>query len=175
MASLRIIGLILLAALAYGIAHDQVTVRLSLEYFTIVHPPLVPTRSPTLLAFGWGIAATWWLALPVGVLLAAAARLGARPKLTATDLRGPIGRLLVVMALGAILSGIIGALLASRGYVWLVPRLAELIAPDRHLRFLAALWAHNASYAIGLVGTLILAVGLWRRRGRHPHASLTAT
>jgi len=46
-----------------GIAHDEITVRVCAEYFTIAHPPLFPTASRTLLAACWGIAATVGLAL----------------------------------------------------------------------------------------------------------------
>ncbi len=31
------------AAIAYGIAHDQITVRICLEYFTIGHSKVFPT------------------------------------------------------------------------------------------------------------------------------------
>ena len=81
MHSLRIIGLSLLAAIVYEIAHDQVTARVCVEYFTIGHPPLIPSESPTLLALAWGVVATWWVGLPLGIMLAVAARAGRRPKL----------------------------------------------------------------------------------------------
>lgn len=57
-----IIALALLAGITYGILHDQVTARVCVEYFTIGHPKIFPTTSPTLLAIGWGIVATWWFA-----------------------------------------------------------------------------------------------------------------
>ena len=57
--SLLIVLMSVAAAIAYGIAHDQVTVRICLEYFTIGHEPVFPTRNPTLLAIGWGIIAGW--------------------------------------------------------------------------------------------------------------------
>ena len=50
-----------LAAAGYGIIHDQITARICLEYFTIGHTPVFATTSPTLLALGWGVIATWWL------------------------------------------------------------------------------------------------------------------
>ncbi|MFT5831565.1 MAG: hypothetical protein ACI9D0_002161, partial [Bacteroidia bacterium] len=50
MAAIRIVLLCMLAAIAFGIAHDQVTVRVCLEYFTIGHPKVLETNSPTLLA-----------------------------------------------------------------------------------------------------------------------------
>ena len=46
------IGILCIAvAVVYGILHDQVTARVCVEYFTIGHPPMFPTNSPTLL--GW--------------------------------------------------------------------------------------------------------------------------
>jgi hypothetical protein len=59
---LEIIALALLAGITYGVLHDQVTVRVCIEYFTIGHPRIFSTMSPTLLAIGWGIIATWWFA-----------------------------------------------------------------------------------------------------------------
>ena len=52
---MQIFGIVLLAgsaAVGYGIAHDLVNVRDSLEYFTVGHPPVFDTTSPTLLALG---------------------------------------------------------------------------------------------------------------------------
>jgi hypothetical protein len=57
---IAIVALAVAAGIAYGILHDQVTARVCLEYFTIGHPPLIPSQSPTLLAIAWGIVATWW-------------------------------------------------------------------------------------------------------------------
>jgi hypothetical protein len=54
----KILLLCILAATTYGILHDQITARLCLEYFTLAHPPLFHTESPTILAFCWGILAT---------------------------------------------------------------------------------------------------------------------
>ena len=60
-----IVALALFAGIAYSILHDQVTARVCVEYFTVGHPRIFPTESPTLLAIGWGIVATWWFALPL--------------------------------------------------------------------------------------------------------------
>jgi hypothetical protein len=57
--SLKIILLCIVAAIVYGILHDQVTARVCVEYFTIGHPPIFHTDDPTLLALGWGVIATW--------------------------------------------------------------------------------------------------------------------
>jgi hypothetical protein len=58
METLKIVGFAALAAIVYGIGHDQVTAHLCVEYFTIGHPPIFPTASPFLLALGWGVIAT---------------------------------------------------------------------------------------------------------------------
>jgi hypothetical protein len=166
MEAIRIVVLALVAAIAYGIAHDQVTARTCVEYFTIGHPPIFPTTSPTLLALGWGIVATWWVGLPIGCLLALAARGGRRPKLAATKLRRPLAILLATMASAAFLAGVIGGLLASRGTVWLAAPLDQLVPRDRHAPFLIDLWAHSASYITGILGGLALVLWTWRTRGR---------
>ncbi len=58
MEELKIIILCLGAAVGYGIAHDQVTARVCVEYFTVGHPPVFQTDSPMLLGLGWGVLAT---------------------------------------------------------------------------------------------------------------------
>ncbi len=162
----RIIGMTVAAAVAYGIVMDQITARICLEYFTIGHPPIFPTTSPTLLALGWGVIATWWVALPLGVLLALCARLGSRPRASAQELRVPILVLLGVMGVCAVLSGALGAMLAQAGLVTLTPDLAANVPVGRHVAFLADLWAHSASYVAGMVGGVVLAVRTYRTRQR---------
>src|SRR5207245_11301598 len=83
---LKIVGLGVLAAVSYGIIHDQITARVCVEYFTIGHPPLIPSTSPTLLAFAWGVVATWWVGLPLAFTLSCAARRGHRAMLLAAHL-----------------------------------------------------------------------------------------
>jgi hypothetical protein len=68
METVKIVLLCILSAIIFGILHDQVTARACVEYFTIGHPPIFDTDSPTLLAFGWGIIATWWVGLILGIL-----------------------------------------------------------------------------------------------------------
>jgi hypothetical protein len=117
MAFVRIVALGVVAAIGYGILHDQVTARVCVEYFTIGHARLIDSESPTVLALFWGVVATWWVGLPLGLMLATAARMGKRPALTATDLMPSLRRLLAVMYAGALLSGIIGFFLAQQGLI----------------------------------------------------------
>jgi hypothetical protein len=95
---LKIILICVAAAIAFGVVHDQVTARVCLEYFTVFHPPVFATQSPTALAFGWGVIATWWVGLFLGLLLTLAARAGSRPKQTASQQLRPIAKLLLGMA-----------------------------------------------------------------------------
>ena len=79
MEAIKIIALCILAGAVYGILHDQVTVRVCLEYFTVFHPNIFHTQSPTLLALGWGVLATWWVSIFLGIMLVIAARAGYEP------------------------------------------------------------------------------------------------
>ncbi|MBZ5501871.1 MAG: hypothetical protein LAN59_06440 [Acidobacteriia bacterium] len=164
MESIKTVLVCIAAAILYGVVHDQFTARICVEYFTVFHPPVFMTQSPTLLGLGWGIIATWWVGAFLGILLAIAARAGARSKLPAMALVGPIGRLLLAMAVFAVLSGLTGFLLARRGSIAPPEWVASSLAPSAYPRFMADWWAHGASYAVGLIGGIVLCVAQYRRR-----------
>jgi hypothetical protein len=168
MKSASIVGLCILAAVVYGIIHDQITARICVEYFTIGHPPVFPTESPTLLGLGWGVIATWWVGLGLGLPLALAARSGAWPKRDARSLVRPIAQLLAMMAVSATIAGIVGYSLARTGAIQLFGWLADKVPRDRHARFLADLWTHDASYLVGFVGGLVVIGRVWRSRRTEP-------
>ncbi|MCB9879287.1 MAG: hypothetical protein H6835_16955 [Planctomycetes bacterium] len=159
-----IVAMCIVAAIAYGIAHDLVTAHVCVEYFTIGHPPVFGTDSPLLLALGWGVIATWWVGLMLGLVLAFAAVRGARPMRTARSLLRPVALLLLVMAVCAALAGGIGYFAGGQGWVFLLEPLASRVPSERHVLFLADLWAHSASYLVGFVGGLVLAGRVWRSR-----------
>jgi hypothetical protein len=152
MEALKIVLLATLASVLYGIAHDQVTARVCLEYFTIGHPPVFDTQSPTLLALGWGVIATWWVGVPLGIALALAARAGRAQRWSACRCLRPIAFVLGCMAIASAVAGVAGYVRARSGAVWLLEPLASRVPPARHALFLADLWAHTAAYAVGLVG-----------------------
>ena len=153
-----------LAAVAYGVAHDQVTARVCVEYFTVGHPPVFPTTDPTLLGLGWGVLATWWVGLLLGLALAAAARAGRRPPRPARSVVRPVAQLLATTGAAALAMGLVGYAVAEAGGVVLTEPLATLVPRERHSRFLADLWAHSASYLVGAVGGLVVCVNVWRSR-----------
>jgi hypothetical protein len=164
MSFLRILLLSIVAAVVYGILHDQITARVCIEYFTIGHPRIIASESPTMLAFAWGVVATWWVGLILGVPLGLVARVGSWPKLTARRLIPALGTLWLVMSLAAATAGWLTSdadpgLLARAN-----PHLAERLAPERHQRFVAVWAAHSTSYAVGFLGGLGLCVFTgWRR------------
>ena len=162
MTALGIVAFCVLAAVVYGILHDQVTARVCLEYFTVFHAPVFGTQSPTLLGIGWGIIATWWVGLFLGVMLAIAARLGKRPKVGLRELVKPVIRLMIVVGVLAIAFGVVGYFAAEQGWVSMARPWSQRIPEARHTRFLADLWAHNASYAFGFLGGVWLCVRTYR-------------
>ena len=166
MESLNIVFACIAAAILYGIVHDQFTARVCVEYFTVFHPPIFATRSPTLLGIGWGIIATWWVGASLGMLLALAARAGSRPKLAAAALIRPIGKLLLVMAACAAISGVIGFFLARRSLITAPELVMNSLPLSVGPRFMADWWAHGASYAVGFFGGIILCITQYHRRKR---------
>lgn len=140
----RIIITSILAAIVYGILHDQVSARLCLEYFTVGHPRLVPTDDPTIHAILWGIIATWWVGAVLGTLLAIAARAGSRPKRDPGTLVKPIGTLLAIMGAAALLAAALGYAASASDLVFLVEPFASRVPAEKHNGFIAAMWMHLA-------------------------------
>jgi hypothetical protein len=154
--SVKIVLFSVLAAVGYGVIHDQVTAHLCVEYFSIAHPPIFPTQSPFLLALGWGVIATWWVGLPLGLAAAGAAQIGSRGRLGFADLRPMIVMLLVVMAVGAVLAGATSAYLVATGRISVPGGWGPFIPQSKWLAFSADAGAHLASYMVGLFGGLFL-------------------
>jgi hypothetical protein len=167
---LRFLSIVLLciaAAVVYGVIHDQVTIRVSREYFTVFLPSILPKdTSRTVLALAWGVLATWWLGLILGIVLGLCSCCGERPKLSARDLVRPIIKLLLVMALGAAAFGWMSFSLATHDV--LVPSrfVIDNVPSDKIDCVMAAGAAHAASYTLGFVGGIVLSIRVWIRRGR---------
>jgi len=165
---LSIIVISILGCVAYGIIHDQITVRICLEYFTVGHAPVFPTENPTLLALGWGVIATWWVGAILGIPLAIAARAGQRRKYSARDLVRPLAIALGCNGLFAVVAGLLGWIAASLGWVRLIGPSAAQLPIERHVPFLVALWIHSASYLGGAMFGMGLLAWVWQSRQRQP-------
>ncbi len=164
MAYITIIAMSVAAAIVYGVIHDQVTVRICIEYFTIGHPPVFGIESPGELGLYWGVVATWWAGLMIGIPLAFCARAGSHPPRSVRSLYRPMCALLLAMAGFALVAGVMGWILASFGAVYLVGPIAQAVPQERHVAFLTDLWAHTASYAGGSIGGVWMCVRVWRSR-----------
>jgi hypothetical protein len=166
METLKIIVLCIASAVMYGIVHDQVTARVCVEYFTIGHPPVFHTDSPTLLGLGWGIIATWWVGLFLGILAALVSRPGSWPKYRADLLFRPICGLVLIIGCASLVAGIAGYFLASAGRVWLIEPFASRVPESKHTAFLADFWAHSAAYGVGFLGGIAVCAWVLYRRWR---------
>jgi hypothetical protein len=171
METLKIIAGSTTAALMYGVVHDQITIRICPEYFTAFHPSIFPTQSLTLIGIGWGIIASAPLGAALGILFAVCARAGDHPKLSLSELSSFIYRLLTIMTLSAVTFGTLGYLFGHMpvGESFLArmsPLIREKIPVNAEHRFVADWWAHIASYASALLGSLICLVFIYLKRMR---------
>lgn len=163
----QIVLLAIGGAVIYGIIQDQVTAHVCVEYFTIGHYDYWGLQDPTLLAFEWGVIATWWVGLFLGIVLMISAQAGrSKPQLTARELLRPMLVLLASTGIIALLAGVAGYVLAQIGVIYLIGSLAALVPESKHLAFLADLWAHNAAYLVGFIGGIGICIRSWHTRGK---------
>jgi hypothetical protein len=161
---LTIYLMVILGSVLYGLVHDQITIRICEEYFTVAHPHVFDTTSPTMLALGWGVIATWWVGAILGIPVACASRLGDRAPLHWQRVAPPLAKTLAITGAFALLAGLAGGFAASQRWVWLLEPLASSIPQEKHTAFMAVWWAHNASYDVGAIAGVVLCIWLYRRR-----------
>jgi hypothetical protein len=155
----KIVLLTIVAAVLYGLVHDQITVRICPEYFTVFHPRIMDTENLTLIALGWGVVATWWMGAGIGLVLALSARWGRWPRQTWRQLVRPVSVLLAVMAGFAVLGGI-----AGYHHTGAPAFVAAEIPVSMYRRFMADWGAHIASYASGFFGGMgVCIITLFKR------------
>lgn len=151
-----IILLCVVSSILFGVLHNQISARVSEEYFTIGHRALILSTSPTLMGIAWGINSTWWVGLILGVLLAAAGRLGIRNRRSSASLIRPLAVLFAVCGAASLTLGFAGYELVKNGMVPFLKGMSDVIASPRQPRYMAALWMHTASYTVATMGGLIL-------------------
>lgn len=164
----RSIGLGILAAVVYGVVHDQVTVRISPPYLMDWHPQIVPSREPTVVALAWGVVATWWFGLILGVVLAAAATLGKRPPAPWTWIVRAVRGIFVCAALAAIAAGLIVRGLRLELPDVLFNQWYTTASRPTRIAFSQAAAMHEASYDAAGVTTLVAAILVFRGRKTTP-------
>ena len=78
----------------------------------------------------------------------------------------PVFMLLAAMAVAAFVSGIVGYQFSQSSIFSLSNDLAEAVPAYKHHRFMAAWFAHGATYLIGLGGGAFVCLRVWWLRGR---------
>ncbi len=168
----RIIALTVGSLAAYAIAQDEVTARLSPEYFTVAHEGFVRNvltgdlgiTSPTLLGLCWGGLVGGGPGLVLGMILADFCQGGSGPTLPVRTLYRPLLCFILTIALCSVTLGLTAFTLSQTGSLDLDEGWKETITPDQHFGFLIDMWTHWGTYAGGILGGIALAVWTARRR-----------
>jgi hypothetical protein len=164
--SLKTVLFCIVVAILYGVLHDLITTQISIEYFTVGHPKIIESTKPIHLALLWGVIATWWVGLILGVIISVFAFFGKRPKTNIKRLFVLILKLVLTMSILAVFGGAIGYITAKLEVFYLVDELAIQIKPEKHHLFLVAGWSHTTSYLGGIIGGIILSIKIWKERGK---------
>ena len=148
----------------YGIIHDQITYSISIEYFTkfkfyqfglMDQGNEAIFTNPRYQVSIIGFMATWWLGIPIGILLGIE---GLRYK-KAKDMFSATFKAILITILVAVLGGIIGF---AYGHFYLINRPIEEFStwyiPNNITdlnSFIEVGTIHNFSYVSGIIGLLV--------------------
>ena len=169
---LLIIGLAPLIGGVYGILHDQITYTISPEYYTkfkfyqfgfmdLGKEAIFP--NPRIEVSAVGFLATWWMGLPIGLILGL---IGLVHKDNKQMFSATIGAIIVTVIV-AFTTGLIGLAygkfyLADTGVNWWIP---DNLFDKRN--FIAVGSMHNFSYIGGLTGLIAGAIYCVRQKQKY--------
>ncbi len=153
----------------YGVAHDLVTAHTCIEYFSVAHPMVIESLHDDPWACGiiWGILATWWLGLLVGLAAAVILAIRRQAEFSVVDFFKSLVRLLVLNAVVAIGAGGVGFFLGTQGLVRLpehlrYPLTGQKLSPSLTGPFFFDVFAHSSSYLVGLGLAFLFLRRLWQ-------------
>ena len=153
---LKIVGFMILIAIGFGLVHDLVTAHICVEYFSIAHPPVIPGGPPVVYALVWGVIATWWMGLILGVLLGLSSRLVRVRQISLNWLIKPVLAMFSVLLVVAMLSGLAGYLSVKYNIFNISISSPQGISENIYPRYVFDSFAHGTSYFLGIVGGLVL-------------------
>lgn len=135
--------------------------------FTVAHPPIVETDSLVMLAVVWGCLAAGTLGIPCGFLLASSSQNGRKnPPLPLRRVFQCLGQLVLVVAVCAAASGVIGFVAFKAQLFSLAGTASNTLPTNIHGRFLAVQWSHGGAYAAAVLGAGLTVVRIHRLRRR---------
>lgn len=164
MTPVKIVLSTLIIGCCFGIVHELITVQLGVEDDTIGLPKTIESQSSILLALTRGFITSWWVALPIGALIAGFNYFGEKPSLEYRDIMLLVLKLAVIMFGIALFVGISAYLLADFSITHSVPRLPEHTDSEEDIKFSAKAWALTSYYLSGTIGSLIVCNILSMRR-----------
>lgn len=168
---LLIIVIALLIGGLYGIIHDQLTYSISNEYYTkfkfiqfgfIDHGDEAILPNPRLYASAVGFLATWWMGIPIGIILGLVGLIHKNYKLMFKITM----KAFVITVIVAFFTGLIGLAygkiyLANTGVNWWLPD--NLIDTKN---FISVSSMHNFSYLGGLTGLIVGIIYIIRQKSK---------
>jgi hypothetical protein len=146
-----------------GILHDQISVRVSPEYYHIGHFPIPGIQDATLLAVVWGILGTWWFGAGLGMVLATIACTGERAPYPLSKLIRISLFPLIAIEIASWLMGAIGFWLTRQNLIS-IGGYSNLVTKAHHPAFMADWWANGTAYTLLLIGCIFLSRYIWRYR-----------
>lgn len=162
---LRIVLLCGLAMIGYGVLQDQISARLSPEYFTIGHAPIPGLSQPTLVGVAWGFLGGFPGGIALGIPLALAGTLGPWPPLTARTLVRPLLVFLAMTAIGTLIADASGAYNATVVNIAVGEPWATFVPRERQWHFFVVACAHFGTYlAAAIAGCGVCLWAIRRRR-----------
>ena len=91
----------------YGMLQDQISARLCIEYFTVLHAPVPNLTDPTLVGIAWGFLGSWWGGAIMGYVMGIVATVGTKhPPLRLRELVWPMVAVVLITAASTALAGI---------------------------------------------------------------------
>jgi hypothetical protein len=153
--SLKIIGAMVLVAIAFGVLHDLFSAAVCTEYFTDAHPKIIESRHWLAMALLWGVIATWWAGLFGGLWLSICTQVGSAE---AVELR------LIVRA--ALIGAAIILVPAPVTWLWAYRREGGGGEIDLGPRLEASLAMHTQSYFLAAVVFFAIGVAFVVKRYR---------